>query len=116
MMMYMGMNQRTGEAITDIDHIRQSVRDILTTPVGSRIYRREYGSLFLSLIDDPTNPATKLRVMAATYSAINRWEPRIRLDSVTLETTMDGEMVVELSGYRDDGSAVSLSVPMGNNL
>ncbi|WP_312298498.1 GPW/gp25 family protein [Atlantibacter hermannii] len=116
MMMYMGMNQRTGEAITDIDHIRQSVRDILTTPVGSRIYRRDYGSLFLSLIDDPMNPATKLRVMAATYSALNRWEPRIRLDSVTLETTMDGEMVVELSGYRDNGSAVSLSVPMGNNL
>ena len=30
--MYLGMNQQTGRALTDTDHIRQSVRDILVTP------------------------------------------------------------------------------------
>jgi len=43
--MYLGMNSDTGEAITDIDHIRQSMRDILMTPEGSRLQPRDYGSL-----------------------------------------------------------------------
>ncbi len=37
---YSGMSRDTGEALTDLDHIRQSVRDILLTPVGSRVMRR----------------------------------------------------------------------------
>jgi hypothetical protein len=45
MTLYIGMSQRTGKAITDTDHLRQSVRDILLTPQGSRLARREYGSL-----------------------------------------------------------------------
>lgn len=50
-MMYLGMNRDTGKAITDIEHIRQSVRDILITPEGSRIARRGYGSMLSEMID-----------------------------------------------------------------
>jgi phage baseplate assembly protein W len=42
---YLGMNSQTGLSISEVEHIRQSVRDILVTPVGSRVMRREYGSL-----------------------------------------------------------------------
>jgi len=59
-MMYLGMNSDTGEAITDIEHIRQSVRNILITPEGSPIGRREYGSLLLVLIDKALNDAVRL--------------------------------------------------------
>jgi len=48
---YLGMNSQTGLSISEADHIRQSVRDILVTPVGSRVMRREYGSLLSALID-----------------------------------------------------------------
>ncbi|MDU7391136.1 GPW/gp25 family protein [Atlantibacter hermannii] len=77
--MYLGMNCDTGEAITDIEHIRQSVRDILFTPESRRMARRAYGSLRTVLIDQPQNDATELQVMAATYTALSRWEQRIRL-------------------------------------
>lgn len=60
MTLYSGMNNTSGKAITDIDHLRQSVRDILLTPQGSRIARREYGSLLSALIDQPQNPALRL--------------------------------------------------------
>ncbi|MEN4888222.1 GPW/gp25 family protein [Erwinia billingiae] len=115
MMMYLGMNRDTGEAITDIDHIRQSVRDILITPEGSRVARREYGSLLSVLIDQPQNDVVRLQVMAATYSALSRWEPRIRLDTVKLTTDFDGSMQVEITGQRDDGSPVSMAVSTGVN-
>ncbi|MEX9802965.1 GPW/gp25 family protein, partial [Proteus terrae] len=54
-MNYLGMNAQTGERITDIEHVRQSVRDIFNTPIGSRLMRREYGSLLADLIDGPVN-------------------------------------------------------------
>lgn len=85
MTLYSGMNNTSGKVITDIDHLRQSVRDILLTPQGSRIARREYGSLLSALIDQPQNPALRLQVMSAVYVALSRWEPRLTLDSITIK-------------------------------
>ncbi|HBL6081046.1 GPW/gp25 family protein [Enterobacter hormaechei] len=113
MTLYIGMSQGNGRAITDTDHLRQSVRDILLTPQGSRIARREYGSLLSELIDQPQNPALRLQVMSAVYVALSRWEPRLALDSITINSSFDGSMVVELTGQRDNGAPVSLSVSTG---
>lgn len=114
-MMYLGMNRDTGAAITDTEHIRQSVRDILITPEGSRIGRREYGSLLSVLIDQPQNDVVRLQVMAAIYTALSRWEPRIRLSSLNITSAFDGSMVVELTGQRADGSPLAMSVSTGVN-
>lgn len=113
MTMYIGMSQRNGKAITDTDHLRQSVRDILLTPQGSRIARREYGSLLSVLIDQPQNPALRLQIMSAVYMALSRWEPRLTLDAITISTNFDGSMVLDLTGQRTSGAPVSLSVSTG---
>ncbi|WP_296223221.1 GPW/gp25 family protein [Ralstonia sp. UBA689] len=98
-----GMNNTTGRAVADVAHIRQSVRDILTTPIGSRAMRRDYGSLIPELVDQPMNPATRLRVMSASVSALVRWEPRIRVASVRLAVDAKGSAVVDIEGDRIDG-------------
>ena len=113
MTLYIGMNQGSGKAITDTDHLRQSVRDILLTPQGSRIARREYGSLLSVLIDQPQNPALRLQMMSAVYVALMRWEPRLTLDAITISSNFDGSMVVDLTGQRITGAPVSLSVSTG---
>ncbi|EEJ9030976.1 baseplate assembly protein [Salmonella enterica subsp. enterica serovar Oslo] len=113
MTLYLGMSQSNGKAITDTDHLRQSVRDILLTPQGSRIARREYGSLLSTVIDRPQNPALRLQIMSAVYVALSRWEPRLTLDSITISSNFDGSMVVELTGQRNNGAPVSLSVSTG---
>ncbi len=41
MTLYIGMNNTSGKAITDIDHLRQSVRDILLTPQGNPSLARD---------------------------------------------------------------------------
>lgn len=66
---YLGINSQTGLSISEVKHIRQSVRDILVTAIGSRVMRREYGSLLSALIDQPPTPALRLQIMAACYSA-----------------------------------------------
>ncbi|MBD2779872.1 GPW/gp25 family protein [Xenorhabdus sp. 42] len=112
-MMYLGMNRQTGRTLTDLAHVRQSISDILLTPVGSRIARRTYGSLLPELIDWPQNPALRLQVMAASYTAISRWEPRVALTSITMETGQDGKMVVDITGtYHQSTEEFSLSIPV----
>lgn len=113
MTLYIGMSRNDGQALADTDHLRQSVRDILLTPQGSRLARREYGSLLSALIDQPQNPALRLQIMSAVYVALNRWEPRLTLDSITISSNFDGSMVVELTGQRNNGAPVSLSVSTG---
>ncbi|ELD8298146.1 GPW/gp25 family protein [Salmonella enterica] len=113
MTLYIGMSRNDGQVIADTDHLRQSVRDILLTPQGSRLARREYGSLLSALIDQPQNPALRLQIMSAIYVALNRWEPRLTLDSITINGNFDGSMVVELTGQRNNGAPVSLSVTTG---
>lgn len=76
---YSGMNRNSGLNIDDIDHIRQSISDILATPQGTRVMRRDYGSLLSTLIDQPQNPALRIKMMAAVYGAVMRWEPRVTL-------------------------------------
>ena len=112
---YSGMNRNTGLQIDDIDHIRQSISDILTTPQGTRVMRRDYGSLLSTLIDQPQNPALRLKMMAAVYGAVMRWEPRVTLNAISITTQKDGKMMVDLTGSRTDSdNRLSLSVPLAS--
>jgi len=110
---YSGMSRDTGGTLADLDHIRQSVRDILLTPVGSRVMRRSYGSLLSTLIDQPQNEALRLQIMSACYMAILQWEPRVKLTGISYESAFDGGMVVEITGSRTDTAQdFSLTVPV----
>ncbi|WNK67584.1 GPW/gp25 family protein [Pantoea agglomerans] len=110
---YIGMNRETGGTLNDLDHIRQSISDIFLTPIGSRVMRRQYGSLLSTLIDQPQNEALRLQIMSACYLAILKWEPRVKLTAISFESGINGAMVVELSGNRTDSAQpFSLTVPV----
>lgn len=110
---YTGMSSRNGGAISDGEHISQSVADILITPVGSRVMRREYGSVLSQMIDQPQTPALELQIMSACYFAILKWEPRITVTSIRIEKSFDGKMTADISGQiTNTGDSLSLSVPL----
>ncbi|WP_289138876.1 GPW/gp25 family protein [uncultured Pseudomonas sp.] len=108
------MNRETGGAIGDLDLISQSITDILTTRIGTRVMRREYGSLLPELVDHPFNDATRLRVYAATVMALMRWEPRISLNRVQfLGANLQGQSVLDLEGTLvDTNEPLSMSLPL----
>lgn len=99
------MNRTTGAAIPGLEHLRQSVGDILSTPIGSRVMRREYGSLVPELIDHPDNNASQVRLFSAVASALLRWEPRFRLTRVGVQRDAErpGYALIELHGSYHEG-------------
>ena len=104
-----GTSATTGKRMDGIEHLRQSIRDILTTPIGSRVMRRDYGSRLMALIDAPMNRATLLDIYAATAEAISKWEPRFQVSNVSASSAEPGAVVLVLTGqYLPEGRAVTL--------
>ncbi|KOR00964.1 GPW/gp25 family protein [Pluralibacter gergoviae] len=95
---YRGMNASGTGTLTDEDHVWQSVGDILLTPVGTRLMRRNYGSMCPDLIDSPQNDVTRLQLMSAAVIALSAWEPRIALEAINITYSQSGEVTAELTG------------------
>jgi len=91
-----GMNRETGKSLSATDHIRQSVQDILSTPLGSRVMLPGYGSNLLRLVDHPADHVTAVRVVMATAVAIARWEPRVTINTIEVLKAGEGQIIVTI--------------------
>lgn len=96
-----GTDANTGKPLDGMAHLRQSVRDILTTPLGRRVMRRDYGSDLWSLVDAPLTQSTVMEIQAAIAKALTKWEPRIRLKHVSAQLPEPGKIIVSLTGWVD---------------
>ena len=63
-----GMHRDTGKTLSGEQHLKQSLQDLLTTPLGSRVMRPDYGSRLFELIDAPLNQTT----LAELYTRLQR--------------------------------------------
>lgn len=94
-----GMHRNTGKLISDKDHLQQSIEMILSTPIGSRVMRPEFGSELPRLVAAPMTPSTDLRIYAATIDALTRWEPRLITENVQISNrSPDGVLELTLRG------------------
>lgn len=106
-----GMDRRTGQALAGIAHLRQSIEDILSTPLGSRRMRPEYGSQLRRYVDLPVNEGWKSAVQAEVARALGRWEPRLQLERVKVIAVIGGQVSMSLRGrYLDADATLEVQV------
>ncbi len=91
-MTFVGMDNTTGRRIKGIAHLRQSVVTILTTPIGSRVLRRDFGSRLYELLDKNVTQSLKMQMYAATVEALRKWEPRLEVKRVLVEPASDEDV------------------------
>ncbi len=77
-----GANQ--SERVLDEDAINNSILTILNTPVGSRVFNREFGSDINSILFDPMDEVTERRIRRELIDALSRWETRISLTTANV--------------------------------
>lgn len=105
-----GMDRHTGQPISGIKHVLQSIPDILSTPLGSRRERPEYGSKLRTYVDLPVNAGWKSAVQAEAARALDRWEPRVKLKSVRVLSVLGGRINLVVAGeYLGDDFMVEVS-------
>ena len=68
-----------------LEVILQSIYVILNTPKGSRVWQPEFGCGVMEYIWDLADDKTISKMRSEIESALVRWEPRISLNSVTVE-------------------------------
>lgn len=93
-----GMDRHTGAALSGVEHLRQSIADILTTPVGSRRMRPGYGCQLRRFVDMPVTAGWKSAVQAEVARSLQRWEPRLKLEQVQVVAVVGGRIDFKLSG------------------
>lgn len=106
----MGSNKVNGMALGGIEHLRQSIIDIITTPLGTRVMRRQYGSKVFELTDAPLNSSTIILLYAAIAEALDKWEPRLKVTRIeAVDITAAGKCSLVITGdYLPDGAAVRI--------
>lgn len=68
------------------DAVEQSIRAILSTEPGERIARPNYGAGLRRFLFQPNSLELRTRVRATVSEALERDEPRLRLDEVAVTT------------------------------
>lgn len=70
----------------DIDAVKQSIRNILMTNYGEKLFNPTFGSDLTSLLFELMTPATKILAQKQIAQAIQLWEPRVQIVSVAIQT------------------------------
>ncbi|MFI6640561.1 GPW/gp25 family protein [Streptomyces sp. NPDC050504] len=69
--------------------IEEAMRLVLATAPGERPMRPEFGCAVHELVFAPVNDATMGRIRYEVLTSLERWEPRIEVDEVTVTPAPD---------------------------
>jgi uncharacterized protein len=95
-------DQRGALALTrGVDDIEQAIALILGTAPGERPMRPEFGCTVHDVVFDTIDAALIGKVQTAVHEALERWEPRIEVTSLDIDTseTDAGKLLVTIT-YR----------------
>ena len=105
------MSRYAGSDLTEIEHINQSLEDIAITPIGSRLMRRDYGTLLANLIDQPISEVLYLKIYSTLYTAYVRWEDRIDISEMNIADIKNGQLILDIVGFlRVSGNPFNMSI------
>jgi phage baseplate assembly protein W len=80
--------------------IRQSISKILSTPLGSRFFNREYGSRIKELIFEPNDDILKGLLEFHIEDAIAKWEKRVEYIDTQFHFDHDKSLINCIIYYR----------------
>ncbi|WP_274626573.1 GPW/gp25 family protein [Arvimicrobium flavum] len=84
-----GIDGRTGLVIDNLASAFQGVDVILSTSIGTRVMRREFGSGIPELLGRLVKPSLFAVWLQLVGTAIDLWEPRFRVRRVTPRGSVD---------------------------
>lgn len=82
---YLDVNTNYGintdaELVADIQALNNSLYNLLTCPIGTRVHKRDYGSNIPWFLQEPCDAITANKIKQSLLQSIRRWEPRVQLD------------------------------------
>ncbi len=98
------------------ENIRQAIQIILLTEMGERLMLNTFGGGLARYLFEPNTAATRRQIQSRVENALRLWEPRIKVQSVSVEPdTIDERRATIAIQYRlvatqaDDQMALTVS-------
>lgn len=76
----------------DVDAVRNSVINILTTKKMERRMLPEFGASLEQLLFEPITDLTSERIRRVIKEALNNWEPRVEVTAINIKADEDNMM------------------------
>lgn len=88
------------QAAVDDAAIQASIIQIIMTPIGSRIMRPGFGSRLEQFLFEADSASTRSGIETDLRAAISKWEPRVRVTSIKVESqevTEPGQILITVN-------------------
>lgn len=103
------ISRYTGLPISEDDHIIQSMLDIALTAKGTRVMRRNYGTILVPKIDAPMNDEYRMMLMSSLMIAFAEFEPRVEVRHINVNIEVAGKPSFIVEAVKQNGERLSLN-------
>jgi hypothetical protein len=79
------------------ENVRESIRLILLTEPGERLMREDFGCGLRRFLFEPNTVTTRTLIRERIARAIARWEPRVRLEEVSVEADPQNDRLIVIN-------------------
>lgn len=86
--------------------IEESIKDILLTPLGSRVMLPNYGSRLFELVDRRVDDSFRADLAWYVIEAVGRWEKRVKIQKVKLNEFFNKNLSFTI--FLDDNRRVDI--------
>lgn len=95
----------TGQPIDNDEQLRQKIIDVLTTPIGTRLMRRDYGCGMIDALDMPVTTSTLALAKARIAKALKAFVKNFATLKITITQAIDNfRYAISIIGFRTDVS------------
>ncbi|NRD72712.1 hypothetical protein HQQ94_05500 [Shewanella sp. VB17] len=107
-----GTDRESGRLIGGVAYLRQRLADVINTPLGSLVARREFGSRMHEMTDRSIGRRfymdAYVRLTEAVNNPVNGLDD-FKLDEMTVSPAGDGRVEIGLSGtYLSNGKPITM--------
>lgn len=100
-----------------VANVEESIRAILATEPGERLFRPELGGGLRSFLFQPNTVTTRHQISERIKRALARWEPRVQVERVdTVPDPANPEAAIATIHYRLVATQVPASLVVGVTL
>jgi phage baseplate assembly protein W len=77
------------QLVAGLTVVGQSIKDILNTPIGTRLFLRQYGSRLRQVQFEVLDESVEALLDLVIFEALEKWETRAVIESITYASNTD---------------------------
>jgi len=88
------------------ESIKESIFIILSTKIGERVMNYNFGCKIHDLLFELNTASTRTMIKIYIQDALERWEKRITIKNIEIETVANNELLIDIEYFINDTNTI----------